>query len=250
MEIEEWEKKGLDPAVIPLVKFFNDSGLKTYMSCQGHNQTNMSMFWIQFDKSVTEEDILGFMKKHSGKYGSFFSNGRFAKRLMGFHSVPDGTWKKEESWNYFAATVEAANRDFLTWQNDGDDWKGIDGKEFQELRNRYMERKSKKKVNGMSNNKLDQRFYPEVYQAVAGNNYTVYAYLNDGSVREFDVKPLIKQGGIFKRIEDETIFKNTLTVLNGTVAWDIAGNRNKYECIDIDPMTIFKCPVVPDFPEV
>ena len=33
MEIEEWEKKGLDPAVIPLVKFFNDSVLKTYMSC-------------------------------------------------------------------------------------------------------------------------------------------------------------------------------------------------------------------------
>ena len=141
MEIEEWEKEGLDPAVIPLVKFFNNSGLKTYMSCQGHNQTNMSMFWIQFDKSVTEEDILGFMKKHPGKYGSFFSNGRFAKRLMGFHSVPDGTWKKEESWNYFAATVEAANRDLLTWQNDEGDWKGIDGKEFQELRNRYMERK-------------------------------------------------------------------------------------------------------------
>ena len=43
-------------------------------------------------------------------------------------------------------------------------------------------------------------------------------------------------------------FKNTLTVLNGTVAWDIAGNRNEYECIDIDPMTIFECPVVPDFP--
>ena len=49
--------------------------------------------------------------------------------------------RKGESWNYFAATVEAANRDFLTWQNDGGDWKGIDGKEFQELRNRYMERK-------------------------------------------------------------------------------------------------------------
>lgn len=100
----------------------------------------------------------------------------------------------------------------------------------------------------MGNNKLDQRFYPEVYQAVAGNNYTVYAYLNDGSVRELDVKPLIKKGGVFKKIEDETVFKNTLTVLNGTVAWDIAGNRNEYECIDIDPMTIFKCPVVPDFP--
>ena len=39
----------------------------------------------------------------------------------------------------------------------------------------------------MGDNKLDQRFYPEVYQAVAGENYTVYAYMNDGSVREFDV---------------------------------------------------------------
>ena len=59
----------------------------------------------------------------------------------------------------------------------------------------------------MGNNKLDQRFYPEVYQAVAGNNYTVYAYLNDGSVRELDVEPLIKKGGIFKKIEDEKVFK-------------------------------------------
>ena len=56
----------------------------------------------------------------------------------------------------------------------------------------------------MGNNKLDQRFYPEVYQAVAGNNYTVCAYLNDGSVRKFD----------------------------------------------IDPMTIFECPIVPDIPEI
>ena len=39
--------------------------------------------------------------------------------------------RKKKSWNYFAATVEAANRDFLTWQNDGDDWKGTNGKEFQ-----------------------------------------------------------------------------------------------------------------------
>lgn len=102
----------------------------------------------------------------------------------------------------------------------------------------------------MGDNKLDARFYPEVYQAVAGKNYMVYAYLNDGSVREFDAAPLIKQGGVFKKIEDETIFRNTLTVLNGTVAWDIAGNRNEYECIDIDPMAIFKSRIVPDFPEI
>ena len=75
----------------------------------------------------------------------------------------------------------------------------------------------------MNNNKLDARFYPEIYQVVASRNYIVYAYLSDGSVREFDVKPLIEQGGIF--------------------------NRNEYECIDIDPMTIFKCPIVSEIPE-
>ncbi len=102
----------------------------------------------------------------------------------------------------------------------------------------------------MNDNKLDARFYPEVYQAVAGEDYIVYAYLNDGSMRKFDVEPLIKKGGIFKKIEDKNIFKNKLTVLNGTVAWDIAGNRNEYECIDIDPMTIFRSPIVSDIPEI
>lgn len=73
----------------------------------------------------------------------------------------------------------------------------------------------------MNNNKLDARFYPEIYQVVASRNYIVYAYLSDGSVREFDVKPLIEQGGIFNKLLDEKIFREKLTVLNGTVAWDI-----------------------------
>lgn len=55
---------------------------------------------------------------------------------MGFHSVPTGEWKKEES-----STIEAANKDLSKWQNDEGDWKDTNGKEFQELRNRYMERK-------------------------------------------------------------------------------------------------------------
>ena len=99
-------------------------------------------------------------------------------------------------------------------------------------------------------NKLDVRFCPEIYQAVAGEDYVVYAYLNDGGIRKFDVKPLIKQGGVFQKIKNKDVFKNTLTVLNGTVAWDIAGKRNEYECIDIDPMTIFEAPLISDIPEI
>lgn len=28
----------IDPGVIPMVKFFNENGLPTHMSCQGHNR--------------------------------------------------------------------------------------------------------------------------------------------------------------------------------------------------------------------
>lgn len=102
----------------------------------------------------------------------------------------------------------------------------------------------------MKNSKLDfQHFSPEVFQAVAGKNFVVYAYMNDGGVREFDVKPLIKCGGVFKVLEEEEIFRHKLTVLNGTVAWDIGGNRDEYRCIDIDPREIFDSPIVSDIPE-
>ncbi len=33
------------------------------------------------------------------------------------------------------------------------------------------------------------------------------------------------------------------------VAWDINGNRNEYECIDIDPFYVFQSPVVKDITE-
>ncbi len=102
----------------------------------------------------------------------------------------------------------------------------------------------------MENSKLDfNHFYPEVFQAVAGKEYVVYAYLNDGSVRVLDMKPLIQKGGVFKVLEDKKIFSGKLTVLNNSVAWDINGNRDEYDCIDIDPFELMKCPIVLDIPE-
>lgn len=99
----------------------------------------------------------------------------------------------------------------------------------------------------MKNNNLD--LFPEVFQAVAGKNFTVYAYMNDGSIRLYDMKPVIKQGGVFKALEDEKIFREKLTVLNNSIAWDISGNREESECIDIDPFNVFNSPSVDDLPE-
>lgn len=88
--------------------------------------------------------------------------------------------------------------------------------------------------------------FPAVVQALAGEDFTVYAYMRDGTVRLYDMKPMLKQGGVFEQLREESFFRERLTVLNDTVAWDITGNMNPAECIDIDPFSIAESPVIAD----
>ena len=42
-------------------------------------------------------------------------------------------------------------------------------------------------------------------------------------------------------------FKNRLTVLNDTAAWDVNGDRDPGSCVDLDPIELYEtCPVVVD----
>ena len=95
-------------------------------------------------------------------------------------------------------------------------------------------------------------YYPEVVQTVAGDNYCVYAYFSDGTVRQFDAKPLIDKGGVFAQLSDASFFADRLTVMNGTVAWDVSGNRDEARCIDLDPFTVYEnsVSVIDPFEEV
>lgn len=92
------------------------------------------MFWVQFDKSVIEDDILNFMKGHLSAQGTFISCGRFAKRVIGFYNVRTTEWSKEECWCYFAATREAADADLQRWSCDNNPFDGIDGERYQAYR--------------------------------------------------------------------------------------------------------------------
>ena len=78
--------------------------------------------------------------------------------------------------------------------------------------------------------------FPKVLQAVAGEDFTVYLYFNDGSVRLYDAKPLLALGGVFAPLQDEAFFKSRLTVLNDTAAWDVNGDRDPGSCVDLDPI--------------
>lgn len=108
----------LDPGVIPLVEYFNENGLTTNMSCEGHNRLYMSMFWISFAHTVTDEDIRSFQRLRVNKHGSFCSCGRFSKRMF------IGPCGENFRWEYHAATIEAANEDLRNWclNEKGCDW--------------------------------------------------------------------------------------------------------------------------------
>ena len=79
----------------------------------------------------------------------------------------------------------------------------------------------------------------KVVQVKPNLDFTVHVYFYDGKVKLFDVKPFLHQG-VFKKISELSIFLEKCTVMNGTLAWDIAGGFNEFECIDIDPETIYK----------
>ena len=85
-------------------------------------------------------------------------------------------------------------------------------------------------------------FMPAVVQAVPGDDFTVFAYCNDGAVRLVDVR-----GGVFSPLVDQNFFRDRLTILNDTVAWDITGDRNPTACVDLDAEQIFlESPIVAD----
>jgi hypothetical protein len=90
-------------------------------------------------------------------------------------------------------------------------------------------------------------YMPKVVQAVAGDDYVVYAYFDDGTVRRVDVAPKIEKGGVFEPLRAPEFFRERLTVMGDTVAWDIAGNHDVTACVDLDPLNIYEnCPVVDD----
>ena len=62
-------------------------------------------------------------------------------------------------------------------------------------------------------------YMPKVLQAVAGEDFTLYLYFSDGSVRLYDAKPILERGGVFEPMRDENFFREHLTVLNDTAAW-------------------------------
>ena len=53
---------------------------------------------------------------------------------------------------------------------------------------------------------------PEVIQVIPTDDYKVYVYMDDNTVRLYDAAPLIAKGGIFSRIQDTQVVDNLFTI--------------------------------------
>ena len=81
--------------------------------------------------------------------------------------------------------------------------------------------------------------FHEVIQVIPQDDFTVYVYFVDGSIKLFNMKPFIGEG-VFRKISSSEVFRSTCTVMNHTLAWDVAGGFNKYKCIDMDPVVVYE----------
>lgn len=79
-----------------------------------------------------------------------------------------------------------------------------------------------------------------VIQVKPTDDFQVYVYFEDGKIKLFDMKPVIAKGGVFDKISSIDDFKSKCTVMNNTLAWDINGDFDSYNCLDISPETIYK----------
>ena len=82
---------------------------------------------------------------------------------------------------------------------------------------------------------------PKVVQVVPMKDYTVYVYFEDGKIVCYDMKNMLDKE-VFKPLKDISVFTDTCTVMNDTLAWDIGGDRDACKCIDIDPDTLYELP--------
>ncbi|MDR2167830.1 MAG: DUF2442 domain-containing protein [Clostridiales bacterium] len=87
-------------------------------------------------------------------------------------------------------------------------------------------------------------YWPEVLQVIPTEDYKVYIYFDDGTIRLYDASELVKFG-VFRQLTENGLFMKGATVLNSTLAWTLDGSYNPETCLDLCPDTLYaECPIV------
>ncbi len=86
---------------------------------------------------------------------------------------------------------------------------------------------------------MNAEYIPTVVQVQPQDDYKIKIFFSDGKVTLYDASHLIGKG-VFAPLANIDFFFNRCTVLNNTLAWDLSGNYDKENCLDIDPETLYE----------
>ena len=81
---------------------------------------------------------------------------------------------------------------------------------------------------------------PGLFQVFPTDDYLVHLYYDNGEIKKYDCKWILKEGGVFEKLHNTDTFIRLCTVMNGTLAWDTSECRDPYNCIDICPDTVYQ----------
>ena len=81
---------------------------------------------------------------------------------------------------------------------------------------------------------------PRLFQVYPTDDFKVFLYYDNGEIKLYDCAWVLGEVGVFLKIHDVNVFKETCTVMNGTLAFDISRVRDPYTCIDICPDTVYE----------
>lgn len=86
--------------------------------------------------------------------------------------------------------------------------------------------------------------YCDIYQVIPTDDFKVYLYFEDDSIKLFDARELVLEES-FRSLKDITVFKDTCTVLNRTLSWSLDKSYDKETCISMDSKILYEqCPTV------
>jgi len=85
---------------------------------------------------------------------------------------------------------------------------------------------------------VNEVLLPSVVQVYAPDDEHLIVQFDDGRIVRWDARALRQAGGVFERLRDPSVFREHLTVLNGTVAW--SEDFDPTRCIDIDPIVLYR----------
>lgn len=79
----------------------------------------------------------------------------------------------------------------------------------------------------------------EVIKVKPLDNHHVIVEFEDGIVKDYDASTLLKLKNC-KCLKDIEFFKSRCCIINGTLAWALTEIPDEYNCIDLNPRSVYK----------